>query len=100
MNAATKKSALAYDLTPMSRAELEEKAKHLTPEQRKIALDAGTEMAFTGATTNGYAHNNKTPGYYVGAVSGLPLFSSNEKYDSGTGWPSFSAPVDKQHVIL
>lgn len=92
-------SELGYDIAMMPRSELEEKAKKLTWKQRNVAVDAGTEAAFTGRTTNGYAHDNKIPGYYVGAISGVPLFSSDEKYDSGTGWPSFGSPVDKQHVI-
>ena len=50
---------------------------------------------------DGYAPDfqSKAKGYYVGAVSGLPLFASAAKYESGTGWPSFFQPVDAQHVI-
>ena len=66
---------------------------------RNIALESGTERAFTGQTTNGYSHDNKAAGLYVSAVGGLPLFSSDTKFDSGTGWPSFFAPVDPEHVI-
>lgn len=93
-------SKLGYDVTPMSRAEVAEAAAKLTPFQRSVSLDANTEFAFTGTTTNGYAHDNKKAGTYVGALSGLPLFSSEQKYDSGTGWPSFWAPIDEAHVIL
>merc|ERR1712046_477113 len=46
-----------------------------------------------GKTTNGYGHDNKKKGTYVGAISGAPLFESSTKYDSGTGWPSFYAAV-------
>ena len=66
---------------------------------RNIALNNGTEPAFTGSTVNGYSHDNKAAGLYVSAVGGLPLFSSDTKFDSGTGWPSFFAPVDPEHVI-
>ena len=48
---------------------------------------------------NGYPHDNKKAGLYVAAIGGLPLFSSETKFDSGTGWPSFYAPVDPTHVI-
>ncbi len=46
----------------------------------------------------GYSHDNKKQGIYVSAIGGLPLFSSDTKFDSGTGWPSFFAPVDPEHV--
>ena len=46
----------------------------------------------------GYSHDNKQKGVYVSAIGGLPLFSSDTKFDSGTGWPSFYAPVDPEHV--
>ena len=66
---------------------------------RNITLGSGTEPAFTGQTTNSYSHDNKAAGLYVSAVGGLPLFSSETKFDSGTGWPSFFAPVDPEHII-
>jgi methionine-R-sulfoxide reductase len=65
----------------------------LTPFQQDISLKAATERSFTGKTTNGYSHDNKKQGSYVGAISGEPLFLGSTKYDSGTGWPSFYAPV-------
>ena len=46
----------------------------------------------------GYPHDNKKQGVYVSAIGGLPLFSSDTKFDSGTGWPSFYAPIDPEHV--
>ena len=88
-----KTSTLGYDLTPMSNSAINEAAQKLTPFERSVSLEAVTERSFTGKTTNGYAHDNKKAGVYVGAISGLPLFSSDEKYDSGTGWPSFFAPM-------
>ena len=83
----------------MPKAEVLAKAESLTPFQRAISLSAATEMSFTGKTTNGYGWDNKKKGVYVGAISGAPLFESSTKYDSGTGWPSFYAPVDKANVI-
>ena len=62
-------------------------------------MAAGTERAFTGKTVNGYSHDNKQKGLYLSAVGNLPLFSSDTKFESGTGWPSFFKPVDPDHVI-
>jgi len=75
-------------------------AAQLTPTQRAVCLDGGTERAFAGATVNGYAHDHAAAGTYVGALSGLPLFRATDKYDSGSGWPSFAAALDAQHVRL
>lgn len=65
----------------------------LTPEQYHICRQKGTERAFTGAYWN-----TKTPGMYLCSCCGQELFSSDTKYDSGSGWPSFWQPVDGQHV--
>lgn len=94
-----KVSKSGYDVTPLTMEQKKEAAAALTSFQRHVNLEEGTERAFTGETTNGYPHDNKKKGVYVGAMSGLPLFSSETKYDSGTGWPSFYAPVDPEHVI-
>jgi peptide-methionine (R)-S-oxide reductase len=67
--------------------------KELTPEQFRVLRQEGTEMAFTGKYWNNHA-----AGTYVCAACHLELFSSDTKYDSGTGWPSFWAPIDKSHV--
>ncbi len=72
----------------------EELEKRLTPMQYKVTQKNGTEPAFD----NEY-WANKHEGIYVDAVSGEPLFSSLDKYDSGTGWPSFSRPLDPSNIV-
>lgn len=67
--------------------------QQLTPEQYHVCREKGTEPAFTGKYWN-----CKTPGVYRCACCGTPLFSSEAKYDSGTGWPSFWQPLDSQNV--
>jgi peptide-methionine (R)-S-oxide reductase len=67
--------------------------KDLTPEQYHILREKGTERAFTGE----YAHT-KTPGTYKCAACGQELFSSETKYESGSGWPSFYQPVGNGKV--
>jgi peptide-methionine (R)-S-oxide reductase len=62
--------------------------ERLTPEQYRILREAGTERAFTGKY-----EKNKAAGEYVCAACGQPLFESETKYDSGSGWPSFTAPA-------
>ncbi len=66
----------------------------LTPLQYKVTQEEGTEPPFH----NDY-WDNKRPGVYVDVVSGEPLFSSLDKYDSGTGWPSFTRPLDKTAIV-
>lgn len=67
----------------------EEALRSLTEDQRYVTQEEGTEPAYD----NEYWANDE-PGIYVDIVSGQPLFSSTDKYDSGTGWPSFTRPID------
>jgi len=69
--------------------------KLLTPEQYRILWGKGTERAFTGALLN-----NKAKGTYVTAGCQIPVFRSEHKYKSGTGWPSFWEVFDKDNIIL
>ena len=68
--------------------------KQLTPEQFKVTRRGGTERAFTGAL-----HATKAPGTYRCVCCGQDLFDSTTKFESGTGWPSFYAPVDDDAVV-
>ena len=72
----------------------EELKKMLTDEQYKVTQCEGTELAFK----NEYWDNHQA-GIYVDVVTGEPLFSSKDKFDSGTGWPSFTQPIDSKYVV-
>jgi methionine-R-sulfoxide reductase len=72
----------------------QELRQKLTPEQYKVTQHEGTEAPFR----NAYWDNHEA-GIYVDVVSGEPLFSSLDKYDSGTGWPSFTQPLDADNVV-
>ena len=66
----------------------------LTPDQFAVTQNDATEPAFTGEFWD-----NHEDGIYVDVVSGEPLFSSTDKFDSGSGWPSFTRPLEKAHVV-
>jgi peptide-methionine (R)-S-oxide reductase len=66
----------------------------LSPEQYWVTQESGTERPFTGEYWD-----NHEPGIYVDVVSGEPLFASVDKFDSGTGWPSFTKPIDGGNVV-
>ena len=69
--------------------------EQLTPEQYEVTRKAGTERAFTGPYVD-----EKTAGMYTCVCCGTELFSSSTKFDSGTGWPSFTEPANLEHVEL
>ena len=66
----------------------------LSPEQYHVTQENGTERPFTGEYWD-----NHEPGIYIDVVSGEPLFASVNKFDSGTGWPSFTKPIDAANVV-
>jgi peptide methionine sulfoxide reductase msrA/msrB len=78
---------------PYQKPSPEELRKKLTKEQFEVVCNAGTEPAFHNAYWN-----NHEPGIYVDIVSGEPLFSSVDKFDSGTGWPSFTKPLESGNI--
>ena len=83
----------AYDVERLSEERIAQLAKNLTPEERHIVLNEGTEPAFSGALLE-----NKESGLYACRLCGLPLYSSKAKFKSGTGWPSFFEPFDADHI--
>ena len=66
----------------------------LSPEQYQVTQENGTERPFTGEYWD-----NHEPGIYVDVVSGEPLFASTDKFESGSGWPSFTKPLDAHNVV-
>src|SRR4051812_26382855 len=87
-------SKSGYDIAPLPAAKVDELAKKLKPEEADVILNKGTERAFCGNLVD-----NHKDGVYVCRLCGLPLFASDAKFNSGTGWPSFFQPVDKNHVV-
>jgi peptide-methionine (R)-S-oxide reductase len=86
-------SASGHDIAPLSSAERARLAARLTPEERRVMLDHGTERPFCGGLLDEHG-----AGIFVCRLCGLPLFRADSKFDSGTGWPSFHTLFDPQHV--
>jgi peptide methionine sulfoxide reductase msrA/msrB len=86
--------ARAYDESGYEKQDDAELKKKLTPLQYKVTQHEGTERSF-----NNEYWDNKRSGIYVDIVSGEPLFSSTDKYRSGTGWPSFTKPLEPANVV-
>jgi len=87
-------SRSGHDVTPLSDAKIEELAVGLSPEERHVILHQGTERPFCGLLLD-----NKQAGTYQCRLCALPLFSSQSKFHSGTGWPSFFQPVAAENVL-
>ena len=87
-------NSTASDTTDKSTPSKEELKKRLTPIQYRVTCEEGTEPAFR----NAYWDNHRA-GIYVDVISGKALFSSTDKFDSGTGWPSFTKPLAKENVV-
>ncbi len=79
---------------PKLQKSMEEWRKELTPEQFHVMFEKGTERAFTGALVN-----NHDDGIYHCGACNAPLFTSETKFESGSGWPSFYQPVSKDAVV-
>jgi len=86
-------SRSGYDVTALPDDRIAALAADLTPEERHVILHQGTERPFCGLFLD-----NKKPGVYTCRLCGLPLFASDAKFESGTGWPSFFQPFDPDHV--
>ncbi len=86
-------SSSGYDVTRLSPQRIEALASEFTAEERHVILRQGTERPFCGVFLD-----NKKPGVYTCRLCGLPLFKSDAKFESGTGWPSFFQPFDSAHV--
>jgi peptide-methionine (R)-S-oxide reductase len=82
-----------FDLTPPDAAQRRELEADLSAEERRVLLSHGTEAPFCGVFLD-----NKQTGVYTCRCCGLPLYRSDSKFDSGTGWPSFFQPFDPAHV--
>ena len=97
-------SNTGFDLTPLSADRVTALAKDLSPEERHVILDHGTERPGCGVFLD-----NKKSGTYTCRLCALPLFTSKAKFESGTGWPSFTEPltdgviayhVDRSHGMV
>jgi len=86
-------SASGYDLTPLTAAERDRLAAKLTPEERRVMIDHGTERPFCGGLLDEHGD-----GVFACRLCALPLFRSDSKFESGTGWPSFFQPFDPEHI--
>ncbi|WP_419482166.1 peptide-methionine (R)-S-oxide reductase MsrB [Dokdonella sp.] len=92
-NTPERRSASGYDLTPLAADERARLAAALTPEQRRVMIDHGTEPPFCGGLLD--AHGE---GAFGCRLCDLPLFHAQARFESGTGWPSFFTPFDPDHL--
>ena len=89
----TQPSPSGFDLSAPAAATLRRIEATLTEEERRVLLHHGTEAPFCGAFLD-----QKAAGVYCCRLCGLPLFRATSKFNSGTGWPSFTAPFDRSHL--
>ncbi|HLY06945.1 MAG TPA: peptide-methionine (R)-S-oxide reductase MsrB [Rhizomicrobium sp.] len=82
-----------FDLTPPNETQRQDIIKNLSREERDVLLEHGTEAPFCGTLLN-----EKRAGVFCCRLCGLPLFKAGEKFESGTGWPSFTAPFAEGHL--
>lgn len=90
-----KRSPSGFDLSPPSPEQRRALEARLTGDERRVLLQHGTEAPHCGTLLG-----NKEPGVYCCKLCGLPLFRAGSKFESGTGWPSFTSPFDNAHVAL
>jgi len=88
------RSQSGFDLTPPNTEERSALEASLNDEEKRVLLHHGTEAPFCGGLLN-----QKNPGVYCCRECGLPLFRGIQKFESGTGWPSFTGPIDPKHVV-
>ncbi|PAP92848.1 peptide-methionine (R)-S-oxide reductase MsrB [Mesorhizobium wenxiniae] len=86
-------SEMLFDLTPPTQDRLRELVADLSEEERQLLLEHGEEAAFCGVFLT-----EKREGVYTCRLCGLPLFKGGAKFESGTGWPSFTAPFAEEHL--
>ena len=86
-------SATTFDLTPPTDQQFRELVAGLTDDERHVLLDHGTEAPFCGVFLQ-----EKRAGVFTCRLCGLPLFQGGTKFESGTGWPSFTRPFDEAHL--
>ncbi len=86
-------AAMQFDLTPPSKSQFETLVEGLTRQERDVLLEHGTEAPFCGVFLS-----EKREGIYTCRLCGLPLFKAGTKFESGTGWPSFTAPFADGHL--
>jgi peptide-methionine (R)-S-oxide reductase len=86
-------SEMLFDLTPPTQHQLRELVADLSEEERHLLLEHGEEAPFCGVFLT-----EKREGVYTCRMCGLPLFKGGAKFDSGTGWPSFTAPFAEEHL--
>lgn len=90
-----RRSQAGFDLTPPSAEDFRRLVNDLDDEERRVLLEHGTERPFCGVFNEA-----KEAGTYCCRLCGLPFFKSGAKFESGTGWPSFFNPIDRDHIAF